>query len=143
MSSRRVMAAGVKRLEYATRLLQRARLADATAGVWEAADVQWWPRSSRRSDDIATPFWFDKHGPVAAVLVTDWAPSWGIDVLRVPVAAPDIDEIWSGARDVITTVGPGRFDSLVREDDEELVSCILAAGFGPDSRAWGSLDGAC
>jgi GNAT superfamily N-acetyltransferase len=136
MSYRTVIAAGAERLELATRLLQRARLADATAGVWEAADIQWWSRSSRRSDDIATPMWLDQHGPVAAVLVTDWASSWGIDLLRVPGAAPDIDEIWVGVRDVITTVGHERCNALVREDDEELVSRLLAAGFRPGSRAW-------
>lgn len=136
MSYRRVIAAGAERLELATSLLQRARLADSTAGVWEAADVQWWSRSSRRSDDLATPLWLDQHGPVAAVLVTDWASSWGIDVLRVAGAAPDLDEIWRGARDVITMVGHGRFDSLVREDDKEFVSRLLAAGFRPSSRAW-------
>jgi predicted N-acetyltransferase YhbS len=136
MSSRRVVATGTERLELATRLLQRARLADATAGVWEAADIQWWSRSPRRSDDIATPLWLDQHGPVAAVLVTDWASSWGIDVLRLPGAAPDIDEMWDAARDVIRTVGDERFDALVREDDEELVSRLLAAGFRPGPRAW-------
>jgi len=136
MSYRTVMAAGAERLELATRLLQRARLADATAGVWEAADIQWWSRSSRRSDDIATPMWLDQHGPVAAVLVTDWASSWGIDLLRVPGAAPDLGEMWVGVRDVIKTVGHERCDALVREDDAELVSRLLAAGFRPDSRAW-------
>ena len=30
------------RLDATTIVLQRARLAHSTAGVWEAADVQWW-----------------------------------------------------------------------------------------------------
>jgi predicted N-acetyltransferase YhbS len=136
MSIRRVMAAGAERLEFATRLLQRARLADATAGVWEAGDIQWWSRSARRSDDIATPMWLDQYGPVAAVLATDWASSWGIDLLRVPGAAPDLGEIWGGVRDVIKTVGHERCDALVREDDEDIVSRLLDAGFRPDSHAW-------
>jgi hypothetical protein len=35
-----VQAKGLKYLALATELLQRARLADAEAGVWEAADLQ-------------------------------------------------------------------------------------------------------
>ena len=44
MSVREVRAAGLEALMLATELLQRARLADPQAGLWEAADVQWWWR---------------------------------------------------------------------------------------------------
>jgi hypothetical protein len=50
----------------ATQLLQRARCADPRAGLWEAADVQWWWRTPRRSDDVEKLFWIDDEGPVAA-----------------------------------------------------------------------------
>ena len=36
-----VQAKGLEYLTLATELLQRARLADAEAGLWEAADLQW------------------------------------------------------------------------------------------------------
>jgi GNAT superfamily N-acetyltransferase len=39
---REVEAAGIEALMLATALLQRARRADPRAGLWEAADVQWW-----------------------------------------------------------------------------------------------------
>lgn len=132
----RMVRVGPERLALATRLLQRVRLADATAGVWEAADVQWWSRTPRRSDGLATPFWLDDHGPVAAVLLTDWTTTWGIDVLRVPGTGPDIDELWEAARGVMRAAGHDKYESLVREDDDELVSRLIAAGFEPDSRAW-------
>ncbi len=45
-------ASGLEYLGLATELLQRARLADGETGVWEAADVQWWWRTPRRSDAI-------------------------------------------------------------------------------------------
>lgn len=57
--------AGREALELATALLQRARLAHADQGIWEAADVQWWARRLRTSDEVARPSWLDDHGPVA------------------------------------------------------------------------------
>jgi predicted N-acetyltransferase YhbS len=132
----RKVGAGIERLALATRLLQRLRLADATAGAWEAADVQWWSRSPRRSDAIAMPFWVDDYGPVAAVLLTDWGARWGVDVIRVPGMAPDIDEIWGEARGLMAAASHEEYDALVREDDDELVSRLVAAGFEPGSAAW-------
>jgi ribosomal protein S18 acetylase RimI-like enzyme len=132
----RKVRVGPKRLALATKLLQRVRLADATAGVWEAADVQWWSRTPRRSDGLAMPFWSDDNGPVAAVLLTDWTTAWGLDVLRVRDRAPDIDELWEEAGDVMIAAGHERYESLVREDDDELVSRLASAGFEPGERAW-------
>lgn len=131
----RKVSVGTGRLALATRLLQRVRLADATAGVWEAADVQWWSRTPRRSDGLAMPFWLDDHGPVAAVVLTDWTTAWGLDVLRVRDKAPDMGEIWGEALRVMMAAGQEGCESLVREDDAELVSCLVAAGFEPGSRA--------
>ncbi len=56
---REVRAAGFEALSLATELLQRARRADPLAGVWEAADIQWWWRRPRGSDDVEKVFWFD------------------------------------------------------------------------------------
>ena len=44
---REVRASGLDYLRLATRLLRRVRLADAEAGLWEAADLQWWWRTAR------------------------------------------------------------------------------------------------
>jgi hypothetical protein len=32
--------------------------------MWEAADVQWWWRRPRATDELALPVWFDEFGPV-------------------------------------------------------------------------------
>ena len=42
-------ATGLDYLELVTRLLHRARLEHPTAGLWEAADMQWWWRVERSS----------------------------------------------------------------------------------------------
>jgi hypothetical protein len=34
--------------------------------MWEPADVQWWWRRSRATDELALSVWFDEVGPVAA-----------------------------------------------------------------------------
>src|SRR5262245_12305088 len=50
---RRDLLRGLPRLEATTTVLQRARQADPMAGMWEAADVQWWWRRPRVTDDLA------------------------------------------------------------------------------------------
>ena len=83
-----VQAKGLEYLALATELLQRARLADAEAGLWEAADLQWWWRTPRASDTIDQVFWIDDEGPVAGVVLTDWGRAWGCDLIVVPGATP-------------------------------------------------------
>ena len=68
-----VRVKGIEYLALATGLLQRARLADADAGVWEAADLQWWWRTPRASDTIDQVFWIDDEGPVAGVVCATWS----------------------------------------------------------------------
>ena len=96
MRIREVRASGLEYLALATELLQRARLADADAGVWEAADVQWWWRTPRRSDRIDQLFWTDEEGPVAGVLLTEWSGGWGCDPVVVPgVSAVPLATFWA------------------------------------------------
>jgi hypothetical protein len=42
-------------------LLQRIRLTDPTAGLWEAADVQWWWRRARTSHQVPQVVWVDSQ----------------------------------------------------------------------------------
>ena len=64
---------GAGYLQAVTTLLQRVRAAHPTAGVFEAADFQWWWRSPRSTDALPQLFWFDDSGlPEAAVIATDW-----------------------------------------------------------------------
>ena len=82
---------GLDYLEAATTLLQRTRAAHPTAGLFEAADLQWWWRSPRASDDLPQLFWFDDDGwPVAAVVTTQWSQAPAL----TPIVMPDATTGW-------------------------------------------------
>ncbi len=82
---------GIRYLAEVTTLLQRVRAAHPTAGVFEAADFQWWWRTPRSTDVLPQLFWFDDAGrPEAAVIATDWGDSIGLD----PVVMPDASHDW-------------------------------------------------
>jgi len=73
-----------------TTLLQRARSAHPTAGLYEAADLQWWWRTPRSTDNLPQLFWFDDDGrPVAAVIATDWGDHVALDPMVMPDARLD------------------------------------------------------
>lgn len=82
---------GVNYLEAVTTLLHRIRRADRTAGLYEAAEVQWWwAQRSRPTDDFGQLFWFDDLNlPVAAVIATAFGDQMQLDPLVMPDAAPD------------------------------------------------------
>jgi predicted N-acetyltransferase YhbS len=135
-----VQARGLEYLTLATELLQRARLADPEAGVWEAADLQWWWRTPRRSDAIDQLFWIDDEGPVAGVVLTDWGSAWGCDLTVVPgVTSVSRSALWQRAVEAIEALGIESVDVLVDNDDAELVDLLVGAGFVPgeeDGTAW-------
>jgi RimJ/RimL family protein N-acetyltransferase len=77
-------------LEAVTALLQRVRSAHPTAGLFEAADLQWWWRTPRSTDNLPQLFWFDHLGrPEAAVIATSWGDRIGLDPFVMPDATPD------------------------------------------------------
>jgi GNAT superfamily N-acetyltransferase len=81
---------GLGYLENVTTLLQRNRSAHPTAGLYEAADLQWWWRKPRSTDDLPQLFWFDHLGrPEAAVITTDWGERIALDPIVMPDASPD------------------------------------------------------
>ncbi len=60
-------------------------------GLYEAADLQWWWRTSRSTDHLPQLFWFDRLGqPEAAVIATDW----GDGVALAPIVMPDATADW-------------------------------------------------
>jgi hypothetical protein len=91
---RRELLRGLGRLNATTTVLQRARLADPLSGMWEAADVQWWWRRPRATDELVLPVWFDEVGPVAAAGLTAWADTWQADVFTVP-SIVDEEDVWA------------------------------------------------
>jgi ribosomal protein S18 acetylase RimI-like enzyme len=119
-------ARGLAAVQLATHLLQRARLADAEAGLWEAADVQWWWRTPRPSDEVDQLFWLDGDGPVAAVVRTAFR-SLQCDLLRVPGAAIDLELLWARALEVLPDGG----EVPVRDDDLALVELVRGADLVP------------
>jgi GNAT superfamily N-acetyltransferase len=135
-------AAGPEALALATELLQRARRADPQAGVWEAADVQWWWRRPRHSDDLGQRFWLDDDGPVAGVLLTSWGDAtWQCDPLVVPGASgPSLETVWARAQETIGLHAPtGTVEVLVRDDDPRLRGLVEESGFAPGAKggmAW-------
>jgi GNAT superfamily N-acetyltransferase len=135
MAIREVQASGLEYLTLATELLQRARLADPEAGLWEAADLQWWWRTPRASDAVGQRFWLDDAGPVAGVVLTDWGRAWGCDPLLVPgVSGVSLPALWERAVEVIDALGLEAVEVLARDDDRELQELLTGSGWVPGDR---------
>lgn len=113
-------------------LLQRARRADPTAGVWEAADVQWWWRRPRASHQVPQVFWVDDEGPVAGAHLQSWADDrWQVDALVVADSVAGrvpLEDVWARGWELTTTYAAGSLEVLVRDDDLALRGLVEAAG---------------
>lgn len=133
MAVRELRASGLECLALATQLLQRARLKDPETGLWEAADLQWWWRTPRRSDKVDQLFWIEDGEPVAAVVLTKWSRGWGCDPIVVPGAPVSLDTVWARALDAIAALRLEAVETLVRDDDAELIGLLADSGFVPDS----------
>lgn len=134
-----VRASGLAALSLATELLQRARLTDATAGVWEAADLHWWWRTPRRSDAVDDLFWVDDRGPVAGVVMTDWNRAWACDAITIPGVSPvPLATVWDRALEVIEGLGLEKVEVLARDDELELLGLLSGAGFVADGDGGGT-----
>src|SRR5258708_5651276 len=121
MDLRQTRSAGIQALGLATELLHRVRLADPDAGVWEAADLQWWWRTPRRSDELEQLFWLDGDEPVAAVLLTEWKHAWGLDPIVMPGTPAAIrDRVWAASVARIDELSLSQIETAVRDDDEAL-----------------------
>ena len=125
-----IRAAGRDALMLATELLQRARQADPRSGLWEAADVQWWWRKPRRSDDVERLFWVDSQGPIAGVLLTSWTDEdWQCDPIIVPrVPGPEPKVVWAQALQEIGAHAVGRIEVPVRDDDLAFKELVEGSG---------------
>jgi ribosomal protein S18 acetylase RimI-like enzyme len=124
-----VHASGLEYLALATELLQRARLADPVAGLWEATDLQGWWRTPRRSDAIDQLFWIDDEGPAAGVVLTDWGRAWGCDPIVVSGAGVSLALVWARAVEAIDGLGLEAVEVLARDDDFELLDLLASTGF--------------
>jgi predicted N-acetyltransferase YhbS len=125
---RRQLLRGLERLNATTTVLQRARRADPLGGMWEAADVQWWWRRPRATDELALPVWFDADGPVAAAGLTDWAETWQADVFVVPSIVGE-DEVWDATLEAAAGHPGVTLEVLVCGDGAPLAGLALESGF--------------
>ncbi len=121
---------GLEYLAQVTKLLQRVRLAHPSFGVWEAADLQWWWRKPRKTDEGPQHFWYDTEGhPVAAAIATNWGGRLGLDLITMPELGPDlITQIWRRASDSIVNTAGTPVEVMVA-DDTLMVSLLRDADF--------------
>lgn len=141
MPVREITAKGPEAQHLATELLQRARLADPQAGLWEAADVQWWWGKPRQSDEVEKLFWLDNDGPIASVMLTSWTgDAWQCDPILVPgAAAVEPATVWNRAIEHAGKIAPAGFVVAVGDDDEDFRDLAQRSGLEPgdrDSTAW-------
>jgi hypothetical protein len=136
---RPVQASGSEALALAMQLLHRVRLEDPTAGVWEAADLAWWAGRPRPSDQIDQLLWIDDEGPVAAALLTDWARTWGLDLIVRPGTPAEVRaEAWIAGLAALEDRAINNVEMLLRDDDVELVVLATSAGFEPTADRGGA-----
>lgn len=130
MTFKTVEVAGIEWLRHATALLRRVRRSDPDIGIWEAADVQWWWRRSRASDQLEQTFWLDEDGPVATVLVTEWGEKWQLDPVAVPDLVPTlVPTAWEAVLHRVSELQIVDLEVLCRDDDDLMLRLLAAAGF--------------
>ncbi len=130
---------GLTYLGDVTALLQRARQEHPTAGAWEAADLQWWWRLPRSTDNQPKALWYDEYGPVAAAVTTDWGSATWLDLIVLPsVRAGLIRPVFDRGLEQ-STAAASPVEMLVGDEDEILIEVLREAGFQPeqaDTTAW-------
>jgi predicted N-acetyltransferase YhbS len=125
-----VLVSGVRYLQLATALLQRMRLSSPTGGIWEAADVQWWSRQERPSDEHGQLFWLGGQGePVAAVIITTFR-SIQCDALALPGDSGFGRAVWQEALRRVAALGLAA-EFPVRSDDAPGLAELADAGYRP------------
>ncbi|HEY2670493.1 MAG TPA: GNAT family N-acetyltransferase [Rugosimonospora sp.] len=129
---------GLARLTAVTALLNRIRLTQPRAGVWEAADLQWWWRRPRISDEIALPVWFDDTDqPIATTVLTEWSQAWSLDVIRLPQLTLTLDDLAGAAWAYLERrEGSPVVESMVPADDVELAAWFEGRGFTVAGESW-------
>lgn len=138
MTIKQIRAQGIDAVNLATSLLQRVRSSDPTAGVWEAADVQWWWGTLRSSDQIDQAFWVDEQGPVAGVYVTSWRNErWEVNPMIVPgINSISPNAVWQTVQDLGDQYAPNGYDVPISDTDLIFREIATQSGFIPDESDW-------
>jgi GNAT superfamily N-acetyltransferase len=122
---------GLHSLAEVTVLLQRIRRAHPTAGLYEAADMQWSWRTPRATDDLPQLFWLDGLGrPEAAVIATAVHDRVELAPIVMPDASPDwvVHVVERG----LAHVGEAGFDAIgleVDRADDVVREVLVGHGF--------------
>ncbi len=129
---------GLDYLQTVTVLLNRIRTTDPRAGLYEAAELQWWwAQYPRVTDDLDQLFWFDADGrPSAAAIVTDWR---GEVVQMDPLLLPDApaDQVAHVVHRGLDHAAASGFDKVQLEvdtGDEVLREVLIDRGFARDGK---------
>lgn len=130
---REIARVSAEYLAAVTALLQRVRAEHPTAGLFEAADLQWWWRTARSTDAVPQLFWFDDDGrPEAGVILTDWGSRVAVDALARPDATPDrIARLVERGVEHATELGYSTLSAEVAGDDHVRLDAYAALGFSP------------
>ena len=129
---------GIDYLESATALLRRVRSAHPTKGLYEAAELHWWWRTPRSTDNLGQLFWFDHLGrPEAAVIATDWSGGDSAvyeETTLAPIVMPDATPDWVAhvvERGLAhaSEAGIGAVELEVDRADEVLREVLFGHGF--------------
>jgi len=122
---------GLDALGSVTTLLQRVRCAHPTAGLFEAADLQWWWRTPRSTDEVPQLFWFDDDGrPEAALIATAWSDRIALDPIVLPDASPEwIAQVMVRGLAHADECGFGTVGLEVDRTDGVVRELLLAHGF--------------
>jgi GNAT superfamily N-acetyltransferase len=120
-------------LAVVTKLLHRVRCAHPTAGMWEAADFQWWWRQDRASDRYGQLFWLDNHRePIAGAILTDWGQGRAcqLDLIITPDHVQRLfGAIWQRALARTAELKLQAVEVTARDDDTMMLEALQAAGF--------------
>ena len=125
---------GFAALEAVTTLLQRNRKAHPTAGLYEAAEPQWWWSTPRRTDSLGQLVWFDDQGrPEAAVLMVDFSSRGSAlydEVTFCPLFMPDAhpDQVAYAVKRGLALAKEHGYASVALEVDQsdDLLNDVLA-----------------
>ena len=122
---------GLDALEAATALLRRVRSAHPTKGLFETGDLQWRWRTSRSTDGVPQLFWFDGAGrPEAAVVLTDWSGTIGLDPIVLPGADAEwVEHVVDQGLAHATALGITSVELEVDRKDTTMRTVLAARGF--------------
>jgi hypothetical protein len=111
---------GREALEVLSSLCQRIRRADPQRRAWEAADLQWWWRRARTTDELGQLVMRAGGGDVsAAVVLTDFDRYCQLDVLTVPGCQPgELEAAWALAADRAHSWDDPVIEAIVDVHDE-------------------------